>query len=285
VAVLLRGYGGRIKGPVLVSQGRGPEVDVQHAGDEAIFYAKNFSGGVVVGAERARGVELARQAGYGVAILDDGFQHRALARDFDLVLLSGPLGGLLPAGPLREPYRSLARADALAVVDKGLGKPLLGSPRSAAGKPLFSIRLEPTGVIESEGGRWTVRPLRELSGRRVAVVCGIADPEPLYAAMQQWEVQVGEVFEFGDHHAYSVADWHWLNRSAHRFDHLVTTEKDLVKLEQFPFARGKLLALRVEPIVDRAAELLDLVEQRVLARQNTVADRARSFAGGSHAHQ
>ncbi|MCX8072189.1 MAG: tetraacyldisaccharide 4'-kinase [Candidatus Binatia bacterium] len=285
VAVVLRGYGGAARGPVLVSRGRGPEVDARHAGDEAIVYAKTFSGGVIVSPERAQGAELARSVGYDVVVLDDGFQHRALARDFDLVLLSGRLGGLLPAGPLRESFRSLTRAHALAVVDKGLNLRPLGPPRSAAGKPLFYIRLQPTALVESDGGRWNVRPLQELSGRQVAAVTGIAEPEAFYLALQQWEVRVGEIFEFGDHHVYSLADWHALSRSAQRFDHLVTTEKDLVKLEQFPFARGKLLALRVEPVVEREEELLTLVEKTIVAVRAPRLQTFEQTAGGErYAH-
>ncbi len=284
VAVVLRGYGGNARSAVMVSRGRGPEVDVHHAGDEAIVLAKSFSGGVIVSPERVRGAELAYTLGYNVIVLDDGFQHRALARDFDLVLLSGAPCGLLPAGPLRESYRALTRADALAVVDKGLGIRPLGPPRSAAGKPLFYVRLEPRALVESNGGRWVLRPLQELSGRRVAAVTGIAEPEAFYAALQQWEVQIGEIFEFGDHHAYSPADWHVLSRSAQQFDHLVTTEKDLVKLEQFPFARGKLLALRVEPVVEPEEELLAMVEERIQAPRSNVRGVVGSTGGESYGH-
>ncbi|GBD26316.1 Tetraacyldisaccharide 4'-kinase [bacterium HR30] len=284
VAVVLRGYGGKARSAVIVSRGRGPEVDVQHAGDEAIVLAKSFGGGVIVSPERARGAELAHSAGYDVVVLDDGFQHRALARDFDLVLLSGPLRRLLPAGPLREPYRALARADALALVDKGFGARPLGPPRSAAGKPLFYVRLEPTALVESDGGRWVVRPLQELSGRRVAAVTGIAEPEAFYLALQQWEVHLGEIFEFGDHHAYSPSDWHVLSRSAQQFDHLVTTEKDLVKLEQFPFARGKLVALRVEPVVEREEELLAMVEEKISAARGGTGGMVETTGGQTYAH-
>lgn len=279
VAIVLRGYGGLVQGAVLVGRGRGLEVDVRHAGDEATLLAKKFAGGVIVSPDRARGVELARNAGYDVAVLDDGFQHRALARDFDFVLLSGRLGPLLPAGPLREPFRALKRADAVAVVDRGFGWHPLGPPRSAAAKPLFYVRLEATTLVESHGGRWDTRPLGDLSGRTVAAVTGIADPVPFYAMLRQWEVHVREVFEFADHHAYNPSDWQLLSRSAQRFDCLVTTEKDLVKLEHFPFARGKLVALRVEPVVDREEELLAAIEDR-LGRDGTHHRASERTVGG-----
>lgn len=269
VAIVSRGYGGTAKEPLVVSRGRGPEVNPDHAGDEAVMMARRFAGPVIVARQRAAGVALARTLGCTVAVLDDGFQHRALARDFDLVLLGGRMGALLPAGPLREPYRALRRADALALVDKGIGARPLGPPASAAGKPLFWVRMVPECWVESEGGRWRERPLRELSGQRVAAVSGVADPSGFYTLLQQWEVQVAEGFEFPDHHRYTTEDWQRLNRRTQEFDYIVTTEKDLVKLEQFPFARGKLRALRIAPEIDRADDLLQCVVAAVHNRTRT----------------
>lgn len=259
VAIVSRGYGGAAREPVVVSRGRGPEVNAEHAGDEAVMMARRFAGAVIVARRRAAGVELARSLGCHVAVLDDGFQHRSLARDFDLLLLGGRTGALLPAGPMREPYRSVRRADALALVDKGGGARPLGPPASAMGKPLFWVRMVPECWVESEGGQWRELPLQDLSGQRVAVVSSIADPSSLYGLLQQWEVQVAESFEFPDHHRYTTQDWQWLNRRTQNFEHIVTTEKDLVKLEHFPFARGKLRALRIGPQVEKANDLLQLV--------------------------
>jgi tetraacyldisaccharide-1-P 4'-kinase len=75
-----------------------------------------------------------------------------------------------------------------------------------------------------------------------------------------------EVFEYPDHYAYTAQDWQTINRRAHDADYIVTTEKDLVKLEQFPFARGKLVALRIAPTVDRGEELVRAVRGRALHR-------------------
>lgn len=265
VAIVSRGYGGSAREPLVVSRGRGPEVDAQHAGDEPVMMARRFSGTVIVARNRAAGVELARAVGCNLAVLDDGFQHRALGRDFDAVLLGGRLGALLPAGPMREPYRALRRADALLLVDKGRGARPLGPPASAAGKPLYWVRMVPQCWVESDGGRWRERPLADLSGQRVAAVSGIADPTSFYGFLQEWEVAVAEAFEFPDHHRYRASDWQWLSRKTQQFPYLVTTEKDLVKLEHFPFARGKLLALRVAPRVDKAEDLLQRIVEAVQA--------------------
>src|SRR5512143_4077643 len=116
VAILLRGYRGHARAVTIVSKGAGPEVDVATAGDEAVMLAKGFRGPVLTARRRADGVAAAEQLGCDVVVLDDGFQHRALARDFDLVLLNGRSGGLLPAGPMREPASALERADAVAMV-------------------------------------------------------------------------------------------------------------------------------------------------------------------------
>ena len=101
VAILLRGYRGRARTVTVVSKGAGSEVDVDTAGDEAVMLAKSFDGVVLTARRRADGVAAAEQLGCAVVVLDDGFQHRALARDFDLVLLTGRPGGLLTAGPMR----------------------------------------------------------------------------------------------------------------------------------------------------------------------------------------
>ena len=263
VAILLRGYSGKGRGVTLVSRGNGPEVEVDTAGDEAVMLAKCFAGVVITARRRIDGVELARQLGCEVVVLDDGFQHRALARDFDLVLINGRGGTLLPAGPMRERSSALKRADAVAIVRKeedDASAPSL--PTRAAAKPHFVVRFAASTLVESDRGSWRELPLRILSGRHVAVVSGIADPTSLYATLRQWEIQIDEIFEFPDHHRYSQTDWQSLSRATRDFDWIVTTEKDLVKLEHFPFARGKLVALRIVPEVDGGDALVSMIMTR-----------------------
>ena len=178
----------------------------------------------------------------------------------------------MPSGPMRETRSALRRAHAIALVSKqpGTARPL-GSISSAAGKPLFVVRFHPVGLVESCGGHWHERPLRELSGRHIAAIAGIADPQPFYATLRHWEARIGEVFEFPDHHRYTSDDWRRLSRATHEFDLLVTTEKDLVKLETFPFARGKLLALRVTPEIDHADQLIAQIREHTTGRIGEVA--------------
>jgi tetraacyldisaccharide 4'-kinase len=118
VAVISRGYGGsgRGSGPLLVSDGSGPLVGPDLAGDEPVMIARATSAVVIVSRHRYLGARLARDHyGAQLIILDDGFQHLGLARQADLVLLdvNEPFGNrwALPAGPLREPLSALADAD------------------------------------------------------------------------------------------------------------------------------------------------------------------------------
>ncbi|MFN8627251.1 MAG: tetraacyldisaccharide 4'-kinase [Candidatus Binatia bacterium] len=260
VGILLRGYSGRASGVTVVAKGAGPEADVETAGDEAVMLAKCFDGVVVAARCRADGVAAAAQLGCEVVVLDDGFQHLALARDFDLVLVSGGRRSLLPAGPMRESPAALRRADAVGVVvkddDAGMVVP-------DGAQPCFVVRFAPTALIESEGGSWRERPLGLLSGRRIAAVAGVANPVPFYTAVRQWETQIEEIFEFPDHHAYTRADWQQIMRGTREIEMVVTTEKDLVKLEHFPFPRGKLVALRIAPQVEGAETLVAMILERV----------------------
>ena len=263
VGILLRGYSGNARGVTIVSKGQGPEADVERAGDEAVMLAKCFDGVVVAARRRIEGVKAAQQLGCQVVVLDDGFQHRALARDFDLVLINGRAGTLLPAGPMRERRSALKRADAVAVVRKHEDDSHPAPPVGDHGtQPVFLVRFTPTALVESDGGRWRELPVSMLSGRRVAVVSGIAEPSPFYAALRQWEVQIEEMFEFPDHHRYTQADWQRLSRDTRDVGWIVTTEKDLVKLEHFPFARGKLVALRITPEVEGGERLIQMIRER-----------------------
>jgi tetraacyldisaccharide 4'-kinase len=260
-AIVSRGYGGSASGVTVVSRGAGPEVGPDVAGDEPVMLAKSFAGAVVVSARRLEGVVAAAALGCDVAVLDDGFQHRALARDFDLVLLDGRRGALLPAGPFREPPHAVGRADAVLLVARDADEAVAPPPglRVAA----YRATLEAGAVVESVAGTWHAHAMGRLAGRRVIAVTGIARPEPFYALLQRWDATIEEVFEYPDHHRYTIEQWHRIARRGHDVDLVVTTEKDLVKLEAFPFAIGKLVALRVAPDVQHGAALLDDVAARV----------------------
>jgi len=264
VGIVSRGYSGEERpGVTIVSQGAGPLVGPSVAGDEAVMLARCFAGVVIAAPQRIQGVAAAQDLGCEIVLLDDGFQHRRLARDFDLVLIGGRSGGPLPAGPMREGRSALGRAHALALVCKfDAGEEEAAKAQVPAGKPSFLVRFHAESLIESDAGAWRELPVGTISGRSLAVVSGIAEPSAFYNTVRQWDGQIEEVFEYPDHHAYGEADWQQLLRKTREVEFIVTTEKDLVKLERFPFARGKLLAVRVSPEVQRGEELVRLVLER-----------------------
>jgi tetraacyldisaccharide 4'-kinase len=276
VALVSRGYGGSAAGVTVVSTGGGLLVGPDVCGDEPAMMARGFCGVVVTAARRIDAVNEAARLGCEIAVLDDGFQHRALARDFDIVLDDGTGGAMLPAGPLRESRRALRRADAVVLTPAADAAAVAGS-----GLPSFRLTYELTGLVESVGGEWQERPCGRLAGKRVVAVVGIANPERFYAMIRHWDAEIVDVFEYPDHHAYTRSDWQEISRRSQDCDLLVTTEKDLVKLEAFPFARGMLMALRVEPRLADGERLLAMIEDATLLRdvRHVATARGLGYAG------
>lgn len=128
--------------------------------------------------------------------------------------------------------------------------------------PVFEGSLRPTCLVMREGTEWREIPLSMMAGRKVLAVCGIARPEEFYRIICDSEGEIVEAMEFPDHHAYSLGDWKALMRAAIRADLIVTTEKDLVKLERFPFVRQNLCAVRVDVEVQGEKELVAEIKRR-----------------------
>jgi tetraacyldisaccharide 4'-kinase len=257
---------------VHVVAGRGRLLlDAERAGDEPALLGRCIAGLVVVGERRSAAAARAVAEGADLLLLDDGFQHRALARDFDLVLVDArrPLanGWTLPAGPLREPATGARRADAVLVVEREQrandAAETRELPRVLRERPCYRARLVPRSLVSPEGEAWVERPLASLAGQRVLAVSGVADAESFYRMLRSWEARPVGVIEYPDHHRYRREDWRAIRDAAREADFIVTTEKDLVKLEQFPFARGGLVALRVGVEVEGAGDLLERITARI----------------------
>lgn len=273
-AIVTRGYGGDLRGRVVTVGRDGQSLfDPREIGDEAVLLAERFRGPVVCGADRVAAARLAiEEHDASVVILDDGFQHWRLGRDVDVLLVDGRAGfgngALLPAGPLREPLGALRRADAIVVTKTSDGSRVAETlVRLAPGVPTFAAELKPRSLSVSEDGVLVTRPLGDLVGRRVVTVSAIAQPQSFYELLGQLEVRAVEVLEFPDHHLFTQSDWQRITQAGHRADLVVCTEKDLVKLRRFPFARGGLAALRVDFVLrGRDEERLGaLVEDRIAA--------------------
>ncbi len=262
VVILTRGYGGAAREPHVVGDGTTVLSTVAQSGDEAVMLARTSGVPVVAGADRAAAAALATERfAPTLLICDDAFQHRALRRDLDLVLVDagepGGLGRLLPVGPLREPLRALRRAHVLLVRERATGD---APPRPlSAAQRVLRVRFAPRALVQPTPAGWQEIGLAALAGQRVLAVSAVARPGPLYGTLRDWEAELVHVLEYPDHHAYDARDWHAIAAAAKDVDVIVTTEKDLVKLEAFPFARGKLLALRLGVEVEDADALVAAV--------------------------
>ncbi len=265
---------------LLVAQGGVLKISPEEAGDEPTMLAKSFSGPIAVARRRIDAIELLTKLGpLDAVILDDGFQHERLHRDVDLVLVSSQRGlgngWMLPAGPMREPIGSVRRADAIVIVNSGDQISALRPSEidKFSSRKILRASIQPRALLAIENGAWHEIPLG-LVGRRVLAVSGLADARGFYAMLRELEADLVGVFEFSDHHAYTNADWQTIVTAMRDVDMVVTTEKDLVKLERFPFPRDSLYALRLEVTMDPAdAQMLD---DLILGAVNKHATASRS---------
>ncbi|NIO09911.1 MAG: tetraacyldisaccharide 4'-kinase [Deltaproteobacteria bacterium] len=270
VAILSRGYRGRGRGPRILGPGGVQEEQALNSGDEPVLMAELYGHTVGVGKRRFEtGSLIIDDAPVDVFLLDDGFQHRRLKRDLDLLLLGQDWRGwMLPAGPFREPRSALRRAHLYLITGARSRWDAILARRSK-GPMTFRGRLAPRSLLTREDEQWVELPLAEISSTKMVAVSGIADPEMFYRMVQEWGGIIVDTLKFPDHHDYSIKDWQEISRAVRQADRIITTEKDLVKLAQFPFARGSIVALRVEMVVERGEELIDAVENVIQKKRES----------------
>ena len=284
VAIVSRGWGRTVSADraTLVSDGVRVLSGLDEAGDEAMMMAKSFDGPIAVARRRVDGIELIEQrlGPLDAVVLDDAFQHVRLGRDVDLLLMNSERGvgngWLLPAGPMREPLRAAGRADAVVAVDGTLAGSAAGEqgaiPRSIAEHPhVMRATLRPRALVSpaNAAARWAEIP-GSLMGRKVVAVSGLANASGFYRMLRELDADLVGVLEYPDHHGYTTADWQSIVAAGRGGAVLVTTEKDLVKLERFPFERDSLYALRLEVAMDPHDEAR-LIEMILAARAHPYA--------------
>jgi len=269
VGILSRGYRRNETRPLVLQpqsrNGSGPGnfADVSRAGDEPSMMADLYGQVVGIGKKRdLAAAELLRSTDVDVFILDDGFQHRRVRRDVDVLLMGGEFSGwTLPAGPFREPRRNYRRADFLLVTGAPEKWRALIAPARAGAA--FAASLQPVSLLSLSSGRRKEFPLTTLYRSKILTVTGVADPRGFYRMIHDWEGEIVDTLEFPDHHDYSARDWQQINRVGRLVDLIVTTEKDILKLMRFPFAKDRLLALRVAMQVENGAELAQAIVARI----------------------
>jgi tetraacyldisaccharide 4'-kinase len=245
--VLVRGYRGRLTGPLRVDPARH---DAEAVGDEALLVAARVP--CWIGHDRADAARAAAKAGAGMLLLDDGFQNPSVAKDLSLLVIDAAYGigngRVMPAGPLRERADAgLARADAIVLLDCP-GEPALPM---MADKPMLRASLAPIA-----GERF--------AGKRVFAFAGIGRPEKFFATLRALHAELVGARAFADHHFFRTDEIAKLRGDSERSGALlVTTAKDIVRL---PVAmRANIDVLEVDIRWEDPEQLAGLVAPIVLS--------------------
>jgi len=247
--ILTRGYGRTTGGVALVDPAGSP----RDFGDEPLLIARRLNVPVIIGESRhAAGVLAEQKFGPQLHLLDDGFQHRSLARDFDIVLVTPEdvRDRLLPGGRLREPLTSLRRADAV----------VLASGASPEAFPLDQklVWRARRGIVPIDV---PVRPV---------VFCGIARPKNFVAQLRTAGIEPVAEAVYRDHHAYTDQDIRDLLdlRQRSEANGFVTTEKDAVNLGGYLAALSPLAVVPVKMELTDAANAVDTMLTRIAERRS-----------------
>lgn len=240
VAVLSRGYKRTGSGPVVVSDGDGVKASPDRSGDEPFQIARKFSGAVVMADERrTRSARVAVDRFHAdVILLDDGFQHRAIGRDLDIVMIDGGESlarmPMLPAGLRREPLSSLRRAGLL-VISRPSGRASAENDmRRYSPAREVSVRFKPDCV--SHAFRAEALSPESIRGRSAFALCGIANPARFEQMLKEMGLDIRGSLTFPDHHRFSAADLRRIRDQFERSDAamILTTEKDAIRLSTPP---------------------------------------------------
>jgi tetraacyldisaccharide 4'-kinase len=247
-----------------VADREGVRVDARAAGDEPLLLAERLPGvAVVVGENRHEAGRVAvERLGATALVLDDGFQHRTLAKDLEILVVQGraPWGNarVFPRGTLREPLAGLARAHAIVVTNPP-------GPPAVEAVTAMVRRFNPTAVVlaasyhhqeafETKSGRRV--PAAELTGRRLMAFAGLGSPQSFADTLDGAGIQRVAFAEFPDHHWFTPGDLRELEQDARGAgaEGLITTEKDWVRLRDLPPSPLPLWVLSVRLVLESGQE-------------------------------
>lgn len=241
VAVVSRGYKGKRKRePLLVSDGMVIFATPQESGDEPYIHALNLNVPVIVGANRYKACMFAKKH-YNVdtIILDDGFQHRKLYRDRDIILIDSTnpfgFGNLLPLGLLREDFKKAAKRAGEFIITKSdlvNERELRRIKNYLKRKFKKEVSVAKHGISKLCDMKGNMKPLFWLRGKRVLIFSGLANPANFERTIQSLGPSYIERIDFMDHYNFKLKDIAQIRKKSEIIgaDYIVTTEKDLVKL-------------------------------------------------------
>jgi tetraacyldisaccharide 4'-kinase len=244
VGVLSRGYGRRSSGYKLVSNGEKIFASVDEAGDEIFYTVNECKIPAAVSEDRYEGAErLIKQTGVSVVLLDDGFQHRWIHRDIDILIFEQkflnegdfPNHVLLPTGNLREPFDSVKRANAVVINRKFSSMTEIPDElkRYFETKETFTAYYKTIGFVDMK--RKTLYGIEEFQEQKSLVVAGIAKPFSFLNILEQTKVDTQNKIIFVDHKNYSLKDVQKIRKEFYSTNSysVVTTQKDAVKLMEY----------------------------------------------------
>ena len=256
-AILSRGYGGKLsnKNVNIISDGETIFFNPIDSGDEPNWLAQNCKGVYVLTcSSRVKAAEYAyRELGCARIVLDDGFQHRKLERDKNILVVDASKkfsnGCLLPAGALRESVTEVQRADVIVVTNKSFddraAKTYARYLRKTYKKPAVVCSLVPDFVYNLKDGL----PLSDDYKQNPAVIAfsAIGQPEQFYSLLRRYDII--ETVDFPDHHIYTEEDIQKLFDLKQKYDAdlFITTEKDAVKLKELKVNLDNFYALKLKP--------------------------------------
>jgi len=255
-SILTRGYGRRRgKDLIVLDPGSDLVFDPRVVGDEPAVLSRALPEiPIIVSADRYRAGRLAER-GYhsSVHLLDDGFQHLALSRDLDVVLLDVTRASasleLLPAGRMREPFSALERAHWVVLTRTELADGSGLQARVQAANPrarIFHCSTKFSGLADVRNG--LVEPHDNLLHKRIAAFCGVGNPAAFFGDLRVWGFEVLAEQAFGDHHVYNHQELDKFVALAQRggAEAILTTEKDRMNLPRNWFPDLPLFVCRAE---------------------------------------
>ena len=266
VAIVSRGYGRTTSGMMVVSNGSVICAEASASGDEPAQMAAKLSGvRVIVDEVRSRGAQYAvSKLGADVIVLDDGFQHRYLRRNVDIVVIpadrAGNAGMMLPAGNRREPLRSLERATLVAVSRCESAESFHAAKQALSAltkKPIIGLTTKISAVRRTTT-RFSV-DLAGLKGKSAVAFSGIGDPVSFEKTIAMLGMDLKSHSVFPDHHEFGISELRALEDSlkAHAADYLLTTEKDVMRLSSAGDERREFLERTPSFYVEIEQQLLD----------------------------
>ena len=253
VGVLSRGYKGkREKDPFLVRDNEKIHAKVLESGDEAYLHALNLNVPIVVSKNRYEGAKyLKEKFGLDIIVMDDGFQHRKLYRDKNIILIdaTNPFGNFkyLPEGKLRESLYELKRADEIIISKSNYVKKIkiyeILTILKIYNKKNVPVKLASFDIEYFYSINGKKIKIEEIKDKKVLIFSSIANPKVFFDTIKKLEPKIIEQIAFDDHHMYTKLEIDEIIKKSNSFDYILTTEKDIVKIRN---KNEKILVLKMK---------------------------------------